>query len=84
MWLLLRGVAARRAALRLIGGAFRGGGGGARWPVWRLGVGLGLAVTAVAVAGPETDSEERPSREAAFQRAVARSRDLLQRLKVGG
>ncbi|XP_058012083.1 serine beta-lactamase-like protein LACTB, mitochondrial [Ahaetulla prasina] len=81
MWLLLRGVAARRAALRPIGGAFRGGGGGARWPVWRLGVGLGLAATAVAVAGPERDSEERPPREAALQRAIVRSRDLLQRLK---
>ncbi|XP_070618852.1 serine beta-lactamase-like protein LACTB, mitochondrial [Erythrolamprus reginae] len=84
MWLLLRSVAARRAALRLMGGGFRGGGGGgggAGWPLWRLGAGLGLAATAVAVAGPERDSEERPPGEAAFQRAVARSRELLQRLK---
>ncbi|KAG8144824.1 hypothetical protein E2320_013239 [Naja naja] len=82
MWLLLRGIVARRAALRLIGGAFRSGGGGgprAGWPLLRLGVGLGLAATAVA--RPDGDSEERPPREAGFQRAVARSRDLLQRLK---
>ncbi|XP_015666469.1 serine beta-lactamase-like protein LACTB, mitochondrial [Protobothrops mucrosquamatus] len=77
MRLLLRGAAARWAALRLFGGVFRS----ARGPLWRLGLGLGLAATAVAVAGPDGGSEERPPGEPGFQRAVARSRDLLQRLK---
>ncbi|XP_061450717.1 serine beta-lactamase-like protein LACTB, mitochondrial [Rhineura floridana] len=89
---MLRGlVAVRRVQLLqqrpLLRGLCRSGGRGlwsppSRRGCWRLGVGLGLALTALAAAAVGEDEEqEGPPREAGFARAVASSRDLLQRVK---
>nr|XP_060611947.1 serine beta-lactamase-like protein LACTB, mitochondrial [Anolis sagrei ordinatus] len=67
----------------------RGGGGGRGkgFPRWGLGLGLGLAAAAVSSAAgndemeADGEAQERPRRGAAYIRAQATSRDLLQRVK---